>query len=357
MSSAPTPSSSAPISDLLTVIITTSPTPSAPSTELIDSVFESFRAHCPDLLRCRVIVIFDTYERVGPVPRLKKGQVTEEGAKDFALYKENVKKLVLDSYGCTQNGDELTQTEGEAEYGYNGRALNVASFTITKTPDGKVSFVEPAERLGFGLAVRTALRTATTPYVWIHQHDWKLVADIPASPILDVMAAAHDDEEAPVRYVCLPSVRMLGYAESAHVQDFPNLRAITAKLKKDFPVPSEPDVKVPLTPLFFWHDKPHVASREHYLARVFPTRLAIPRGAFIEDTIGHRARTQMKEQGMWARWGCWLYYPGEGRLLCLRHLDGRRWRGTEAEEKLRAEYKEGREEKRNGLGRDEIKNT
>jgi hypothetical protein len=59
---------------------------------------------------------------------------------------------------------------------------------------------------------------------------------------------------------------------------------------------------------------------------VFPTRLAMRRGEFIEDKIGQRARAQMKE-GQWAKWATWLYYPDDGDLLCLRHLMGRTWRG------------------------------
>ncbi|WYZ35740.1 hypothetical protein EsH8_X_000387 [Colletotrichum jinshuiense] len=338
MSSTLAPPATAPVSDLLTLIITTSPTPSAPSTELLDSVFQSVRLHCADLLSCRIIVVLDTFERVGDVARLKKGQVTEEGAKDFALYKNNVKHLILEAYGHLESKDELIQTEGEAEYGYNGRTINLATYTVSHTKDLQVSFVEPSERLGFGLAVRTALRITTTPYIWIHQHDWTLVCDIPVAPILDVMKTADEDEEAPVKYVCLASVRMLQYADTAHVQDFPHLRALTIKLKRDFIPPSHPETKVPLTPMFFWHDKPHIASTKHYLSRVFPTRLAIPRGAFIEDTIGHRARTQMKEEGRWARWACWLYYPAEGKQLCLRHLNGRRWRGVEAEMNLKTMY-------------------
>ncbi|KAK1997721.1 alcohol dehydrogenase [Colletotrichum falcatum] len=332
------------ISDALTLIITTSPTPSAPSTELLDTVFQSIRSYCGDLLACRVILVLDTFERVGEIARLKKGQVTEEGAAAYLRYKENVKDLVLGVYDQLDNKDELLQEQGEAEYGYSGRAssvtTNLAVYTVSRTKDGRVSFVEPSERLGFGLAVRTALRITTTPYVWIHQHDWTIVYEIPVAPILDVMQTNDADKEGPVKYICLPSVRMLQYAETAHVKDFPRLRALTDKLKHDFVPQSCPTVKIPLTPMFFWHDKPHIASTQHYLSRVFPTRLAIPRGAFIEDTVGHRARTQMKEEGMWSRWGCWMFYPGQGKQLCLRHLNGRRWRGAEAESNLRESYRQ-----------------
>jgi len=334
-----------PLSSLLTVIITTSPTPSAPTTDLISSILDSFRLHCPDLARVSVIVTFDTFDHVGPKNRLKRGTVTEAGAGIFALYKANVKELVLKSYAPQSSPDALTTTTGHAEYGLAEQPVYTVPYTVTQTTDGQVTFIEPDQRLGFGLSVRTALRIATTPYVWIHQHDWTLVSDIPLFSLLTVMAAStpavssstniEADAAAPpppVQYICFPSVRMLRYHVSNHVTHFPALRALTKELKRDYvvPSPSSPSESetVPLTPLFFWHDKPHVASRTHYLERIFPGRLAMARGDFIEDRVGQRARDQMKT-GVWERWGCWLYYPDEGRKLVVRHLNGRVWKGAE----------------------------
>ncbi|UNI22177.1 hypothetical protein JDV02_008089 [Purpureocillium takamizusanense] len=410
-----------PIDDIandVTVIITTSPTPSAPGTDLIAAVARSFGAHCPSLLACPVVVVLDTFDSVGDCARLKKGVVTAEGAAQYDAYKRNVKRFVLGEYrrrphpprhrdaraadedaweqGCPDA--VLVESRDEAEYGFEGRRDPVA-LHISRTADGRITFVEPTRRLGFGLAVRSALRLATTPYVWVQQHDWPLAADIPLRSILRVMdasacgssstssssssssfssssssaaAADHDDDDdnydssadgssagnddsaaddlcyprPPVKYVCLPSTRMRSYATSNHVVKFPALRALTAALKGDFVVDgaAAEDADhhrhrdddddggrstVPLTPLFFWHDKPHVASRAHYLERVFGTRLAVQRGAFIEDLVGQRARDQMK-RGTWARWACWLYYPDEGTRLCVRHLQGRTWKGVTA---------------------------
>ncbi|KAI1634662.1 hypothetical protein F4809DRAFT_504871 [Biscogniauxia mediterranea] len=360
-----------PLSELITLIITTSPTPSAPSTELVEATLAAFRAHCPALLSrgCRVVVVLDTYDRVGASARLKKGQVTPEGAALAEAYRRNVRALVLREYGYGCGDGELElelelERGGLAEYGSPCVETNAVAYATRRTPDRRVTFIEPERRLGFGLAVREALRAAATPYVWVQQHDWPLVDRVPLRGIVGVMGASEEDEDGdrgdapPVRYVCLPSVRMLAYAASAHVLRFPALRRLTAALKREFVVPSPaptttttttvtPEMAatagvvsegkeeegasvIPLTPLFFWHDKPHVASRAHYLARVFPSRLAMPRGAFIEDTIGQRAREQMKE-GNWAKWACWLYYPDDGRSVCLRHLNGRKWRGAEAE--------------------------
>lgn len=326
-------SSMAPISEALTVIITTSPTPSAPSTELLDTILASFHEHCPLLLDCNVIAVLDTYDRVAPENRLKKGSVTAEGAQNFPSYKDNVKRLVLKEFAGIESSESasLLEEDGEAEYGSPCMSTNFTALKIQRTEDRRVIFIEPSERLGFGLAVRSALRLAETPYVWVQQHDWNLIVSIPIQSIVEVMVESDSGEEAPVRYVCLPSPRMLGYADSEHVTPFQSLRESTATLKRDFPVASSPH-KIPLTPLFFWHDKTHVASTEHYLNRVFPSRLAMMRGAFIEDHIGQRARNQMKE-GLFKKWACWLYYPDGGNLQCLRHLHGRTWRGKEAERK------------------------
>jgi len=164
------------------------------------------------------------------------------------------------------------------------------------------------------------------------------VTDIPIRSFLEVMQAADSSEDAPVKYICLPAIRMLSYAVQSDVQRFPALKSCTDSLRRSFSLASEPGQGLPLTPLFFWHDKPHIASTAHYLARVFPSRLAVRRGEFIEDTIGQKARKQMKE-GQWHKWACWLYYPGDGKQLCLKHLDGRVWRGVEGEMKQKMIWK------------------
>jgi hypothetical protein len=361
------------VSSLLTIIITTSVTPSAPSTELISSVLESYRAHCPSLLECRVIVVFDGYDRVVPEARLKKGCVTSEQAKHFNLYKENTKKLILKQHFQANQLITFIQKEADAEYGSPYDGQNLVRYTAQQTHDEKVTFIEPSRRLGFGLAVRTALRMTSTPYVWIQQHDWILTSSFPIEPLLQIMRASESEPETPIKYVCLPAVRMMKYAVSAEVIRFQALRDLTSALKRDFSPEGHPEIKLPLTPLFFWHDKPHIASTAHYLNRVFPSRLAMLRGDFIEDKIGQRARNQMKlglvrnfltllsvSNRIWSlipicainkpltdcllqfkKWATWLYYPDEGKQVCSKHLHGRTYQGAEKEaEKLALKRKQ-----------------
>ncbi|KAL5615549.1 hypothetical protein BROUX41_005593 [Berkeleyomyces rouxiae] len=331
----------------LTVIITTSPTPSAPATDLIDAILKSFRQHCPILLECKVIVVLDTFERVSPVLRLKKGHATPELAQAYQTYKTRVKDLFLTQWKGSDAA--LPQCQADvAEYGSPGQAHTSTTLAITTYPT--ITFIEPHERLGFGLGVRSAVRRVATPYVWVQQHDWALDTIVPVQAIVAAMCAHHISENAPVRYVCLPSVRMLGYAGSMLAAKHPTLRRLTEELKGFFSGTMEAGAteaatmgeSVPLTPMFFWHDKTHIANTEHYKKRVFPSRLAMSRGAFIEDTIGHRARDQMKE-GEFTKWATWMYYPEDGQKLCLRHLDGRMWKGTETEAVLRKEWMETKE--------------
>ncbi|TWU70774.1 hypothetical protein ED733_000987 [Metarhizium rileyi] len=325
--------------DLLTLIVTTSPTLSAPSTELLSTVLQSFRSHCAPLLDCSVIVVLDACEQITAHPRLKKGYVTPKGAQDYGAYKENVKTLFLQEYKQRAwEGAELTHTCGEAEYGSPCSAP--VPFTTASTEDGRLRFIEATtQRLGFGLAVRTALRAVETPYVWVHQHDWALTCDIPLASFLGVMRASESDHQDPIKYICLPSGRRASYPTSDQVMPFPELRKLAVALTSHYRPPGSSPFVVPLTPMFLWHDKPHIASTAHYLQRVFPSRLAMMRGAFIEDTVGQRARNQMKK-GQWAKWATWLYNPEDGKKVCLRHLHGRTWRGEEEERRLKEAYRE-----------------
>ncbi|KAH6661007.1 hypothetical protein BKA67DRAFT_549883 [Truncatella angustata] len=324
--------------DILTVIITTSVTPSIPYTDLISAILDGYSKYCPQLLRCRFIVVFDNYDLVVPFARLKKGHVTPQQAKDWNLYKTNAKQLILQQFYSTSGEVHMVTERGEAEYG-SPQSTNGVPFTAKRTVDNRVTFIEPERRLGFGLAVRSALRLVDTPYVWLQQHDWSLVASIPIESVLQVMQGSENDPEVPIKYICLPAKKMLSYATSQDVVRFPALQELTLKLQRNFSPSLQPEIKIPLTPLYFWHDKPHIASTAHYLARVYPSRLAMLRGDFIEDKIGHRARDQMKE-GLWSKWGTWLYYPDEGRQLCLRHLNGRVWRGEDGQSKQINTYRE-----------------
>lgn len=285
-------------------------------------------------------MVFDSYEQITHHPRLKKGYVTAKSAENYDAYKRNVKNLFLEEFlQSPSEGARLIEGHGEAEYG-SANSTTPVPFSTAFTEDGRVGFIEGiGQRLGFGLAVRTALRAVETPYVWVHQHDWALTYNIPIAPLLDVMRASESDDQKPIKYVCLPSGRRSSYATSDQVMPYPELRKLAVLLTGVYVPQSSPATALSLTPMFFWHDKPHIASTAHYLQRIFPSRLAMMRGAFIEDTVGHRARNQMKE-GQWSKWATWLYSPEDGKQVCLRHLHGRTWKGEEEEIRVKEEKRE-----------------
>jgi hypothetical protein len=55
-----TPAGTALLRDRLTVVVTTSPVPSNPSTAMIEELFQSF-AMCPGLSACRKIIVCDGF--------------------------------------------------------------------------------------------------------------------------------------------------------------------------------------------------------------------------------------------------------------------------------------------------------
>ena len=251
------------------------------------------------MLSCRVIVVMDGYNSITENGRLKKGKIEAGQAEAYAPYKENVKALILERFSSPDAQPKIaegTVSYFEAEFG-EGTSQGLVSCKVTQFLEGRVSFIEPQRCIGFGLAVRSALRITTTPYVWVHQHDWTLETDLPLDAMIQVMRESEsgDDPEAPIRYICLPGGRMLSYATSDHVTRYPALREYTAKLGGEYSPRGDGDTKIPLTPLFFWHDKPHIASAAHYLQRAFPSSSSIRRGEFIEDTIGQQSRNEMKQ--------------------------------------------------------------
>lgn len=51
----------------------------------------------------------------------------------------------------------------------------------------------------------------------------------------------------------------------------------------------------------------------------------------------------------WTKWASWLYYPEEGKQLCLRHLKGRTWQGAQQEAEKIAIRKQHQELKVQGV--------
>lgn len=309
--------------ETLSLLITTSPSPHHPTTYLLTTVLESLR-NSPGLSSCPLTVIFDGY-KIAKEGRLKSGRVEQIMAQNYEDYcrqavgvleawvRENSRKRCLCdkpvwkvetrtiSVGAFQNVDVTTQS----------LVLDDGSIPLR--------LIRAAEHIGFALAVRTGLEAIDTPFVMVLQHDWAFIYPFNASEIVSEMRR-HGD----IKYVGFTSIRTTRYTLNIHPALPPSI----------IPPDSYP-YSIPLVRLYFWFDKPHIASTTFYRNKVFSKGI-FSRGDFIEDRLGHIMLDRIKEPdseqakiAVWTEYGCFLWWPGEGTQV-LRHINGRKaiWKGN-----------------------------
>lgn len=131
------------LQDLVTVIISTSPLPSHPSTAVIGAVLNSHKTHCPELVHCKKIVVFDGY-RVSTQARLKKGNVTQAIADGYNLYRSALKQLLL-ADGCDQTVLNKVETSHFTMGGK--RHLTQVEVRAQGSDDGRLIFIEQIREL------------------------------------------------------------------------------------------------------------------------------------------------------------------------------------------------------------------
>ncbi|CAE6948943.1 unnamed protein product [Symbiodinium sp. KB8] len=260
----------------LSVVITTSPIPSHPSTMLLEAVIASF-TRVQGLADCPLIIVCDGFKVVKKTT-WKAGKVTEEKAANYAEYKAALKRL--QDEGRLPSGTKLVILEG-----HNGQAF----------------------------AVKAALAEVETPLVCIHQHDLEFTFDFDLERVLDVLA----DPAAGVKYVGLPLLVNLHYEGIAY---------------QHHGVRVKPEMHrgLSLMPIIFWYDSTHITSVEHYTALVFGPEEAYNPGNFVEETFGVRQRNDIMAKGMEAHAKYGTYHcistasDGTRRpLIC--HLNGVRF--------------------------------
>jgi len=161
------------------------------------------------------------------------------------------------------------------------------------TPLTKIIRIQ--QRVGFGFAVKEALKQIDTPYVIIIQHDLKFQTEIDLPKIIYTMETYSDR----IKYIGFATNHVTSYARRCKDPSLPRILS---------PDPSFP---IPLIPLFFWYDKTHIASVSHYLKLVFGRGSVINNGDFIEDKFGHVQLQDIKEHGMevHSKYGTWMYFP------------------------------------------------
>ena len=262
------------LSDFLTIIITTSPIKSHPSTDVLDQVIESFNL-IDELNDCKKLIICDGYQIISN-NKYKSGKITQEVATNYELYIESITDK------------------------YNNSVI-----------------IKRDNRYGFAENVKYALDLVMTEYVIIIQHDQIFLRNIDFKDIIDMMVKYTD-----INYINFISLQTVNY-EAKLISKY-NSFYKEYKNKSNL-------CSLPLMPLLFWYDKPHVCRTSYYKDYVFGNKhLIIGTNKylcvknFIEDSFGQVVKENIKSGGyeQFLNYNSFLYWD-DPTSPAIAHIDGR----------------------------------
>ncbi|KAI8617861.1 hypothetical protein BC830DRAFT_59936 [Chytriomyces sp. MP71] len=365
----------------VTILITSSPIPSHPSNIVLATVIASMRRHLRDGAGFRVVVVFDGCSETTKESAFKRGKVSIDERSNYDRFVDESQKTLLSCrLKCWDSNNSVALASLSLESpdspepvavttnsyisancpqlclcsceqaGYDVNPVSTTSVTlepflkpssleITECVDHSVACIRVlgGKPLGQAIAVREALKHVETEYVLAAQHDWRFSHDLDIGRFLSIL-----DLNDSLNYLGFISRRTAGYAAVARPASFP-----TSILESSaFPGCEGTDSldKIPLCRSFFWFDKNHLARTSFYRDTVFSGRFRFKRGDFIEDTMGHVMLGEIKAAGIadgpvgaleaWRKWGCVLFYPQNGSINTLVHVNGRQFLSTEAREEL-----------------------
>ena len=361
-----------PIEELLTILVTTSPIKSNPSTELLERVFDTFPMGGHDFaFKCRKIIICDgarqrddktTQKYSNTKQAMRHGLVTSEQNASYELFKQNLLRLCQDAKGLDPPSLFSNTTVHELE-----------------------------SRHGYGFALRHALRDCIeTPYVIVIQHDRTFMRPTPIEEALTAMwnhdrikyvgmmqrsnltyrdhfngqyGRAYMDEMAECIFrppeLLVDSSRYGPGSESTKRMEYgskklqDNISAVIENYKKCHqnieyqewlevhpPPPSRHQMS--LTPTFFWYDNVHICETKHYRDFIFDPRYKmVAKGGFVEDKLSPVIKKTVARLGLTdghSRFGCYLLDDHSG-MFFTGHLDGGSFLDSATREELRLKKK------------------
>lgn len=291
--------------ELLTILLTTSPTPSAPCTELVSSVLSSLPS---SLYKLNLIISFDGFTiSKNSRGRLKKGQIPQSMAEAYPPYIENVKSL-FNTTVTPEHFDGRMHT-------YISEASNPSH-----KHGGHITFIRHKYRQGFGFSIKAALEYCKSTNVLVMQHDWIFVP--PNPPLFDLLNILTTEEE--VNYITFIARQTVRYEQSTGKNHNRKKAVFSAsrQLRSTRPYPND------LIACMHFLDRPHLCCVSLY-RKIFSSKV-VRRGDFIEDTMGCQylslivsAPSDDESILKWLTFGCWIYYPRDGTDISIRHLSGR----------------------------------
>lgn len=294
----------APLEDLLTVVLVTSPVPSCPSTEMLEATLGSFVAG-GGLDRCMKLIVSDSYTvaSAGQQPKPKSGRVPQDWGSAYEVFRDRVDAMIA-AVSCE---------EGELP-----RASRVFARAV---------HIRMSERSGFGGCAKAALAAVSTPYILMLQHDRPCLRAFDCRSIVAVMQSS--DNAA--KYIGLPTKSSLSRSSRQNVRERCGI-ALHSDLADGLVGDVAAAVGISLRFLFFWYDSAHVCQAEHCRTFVFNTG-RVPRGGFPEDTLGQSMHAELcaaAAGGDWreahAAYGTYLFVDGDDEIA--GHLKGRKYLDT-----------------------------
>lgn len=366
-----------PLSKLLTIIVTTSPIRSNPSTEMLERTFDTFKFagaefayECPKVIVCDGCRILEDElsDNNTDSDEKKEDEQRPKITRKYSNVKQNLRNGIA-TVNHANNYDEFKKRLHK---------LCTDSDSI-RSVFSNTSVVELDERHGYGFALRHALyHCVETPYVCVIQHDRTFMRPTPMKEVVDAM---NNNEE--IKYVGVSMKSNLNYYDifsSKYSRRAVNeLKAMIIRPKElNIPgnvygpngkslanmvePPSEKrrrlrDIaretykashqnlnyeewlqsmvgqgvnkdgfhQLSLTPTLFWYDNTHIVRTSHYRDFIFnPVYKMVARGGFVEDKLSPIMKRSCERLGLkdgHAKFGCYILDDHSGDVF-TGHLDG-----------------------------------
>jgi len=340
--------------DLLTVIVTTSPVRSNPSTALLEQTFSTFFHAGKGFLECPKVVICDGCRILEGEEKKDDGEESGAGCPPKVTRKySNIKQNLRNGIASTDQASNYTE--------FKRRLREICCEADVSSPFFNTSVVELEERQGYGFALRHALRhCVSTPYVCVIQHDRTFMRETPIDEVIQVMLS-----NPGVKYVGINQKSNLNYVDifsgkygrraveeyksmilrppqlnigggiygpsgtSANGIEFDtekrrqNVRSqretykgthqfLTQEewVKSNLHLQADGRHQLSLSPTIFWYDNTHVVSTSHYRDFIFdPQYKMVARGGFVEDKLSPAIVRSCERLGLrdgHAKFGCYI---------------------------------------------------
>lgn len=384
-----------PLSELLTIIVTTSPIKSNPSTEVLERAMGTFVLCGPEFaFQCRKVIVCDGFrmhlddggdegvERLSSgnpqkVSRrhtndkqaMRNGIVNSKQADNYLQFKENLRQLCADA---AASDDKLSVfrnaivVELEKRHGY-GFALRHVVRNCIDTPYVCVvqhdrTFMRPTPMIE---TVRAMWNHANIKYAGFsmrsnlmyrdiflgkyggglqqfNQHEWSNMVLYVPELLLPATDYGPDSASTKALEIGAEKLRLnilalvetyKGSAQAAIAQQASEIASGGRKLHQ-----------LSLVPSLYWYDNIHVCTTAHYRDFVFdPSYKMCARGGFIEDKLSPVLKRTVERLGLregHSRFGCYLLDDHSG-MFFTGHLDGGSYMSAEDRTKflLRSEAK------------------